>query len=57
MGLPVYKMVDTCAAEFPAKTLYFHSTYGDKVCEITHSDRKKSAILDQDLSGSDRDRV
>ncbi|MGB9791041.1 MAG: carbamoyl-phosphate synthase large subunit [Thermacetogeniaceae bacterium] len=25
--LPVYKMVDTCAAEFPASTPYFYSTY------------------------------
>ncbi len=28
----VYKMVDTCAAEFDAKTPYFYSTYGGK-CE------------------------
>jgi len=26
--LPVYKMVDTCAAEFEAQTPYFYSTYG-----------------------------
>lgn len=26
--LPVYKMVDTCAAEFEAATPYFYSTYG-----------------------------
>ncbi len=45
VGLPVYKMVDTCAAEFPALTPYFYSTYGDEVCEITHSDRKKVMIL------------
>ena len=25
-GLPSYKMVDTCAAEFPANTPYFYST-------------------------------
>ena len=25
--LPVYKMVDTCAAEFDAETPYFYSTY------------------------------
>ena len=29
---PVYKMVDTCAAEFAATTPYFYSTY-DKHCE------------------------
>ena len=28
----VYKMVDTCAAEFDARTPYFYSTY-DKACE------------------------
>ena len=26
-GLPTYKMVDTCAAEFPANTPYFYSTF------------------------------
>jgi carbamoyl-phosphate synthase large subunit len=44
-GNPVYKMVDTCAAEFPAMTPYFYSTYGDEVCEISHSDKKKVMIL------------
>jgi carbamoyl-phosphate synthase large subunit len=28
--LPVYKMVDTCAAEFDAETPYFYSTYDDE---------------------------
>ncbi|HEX3723776.1 MAG TPA: carbamoyl-phosphate synthase large subunit, partial [Nitrolancea sp.] len=27
---PVYKMVDTCAAEFEAATPYFYSTYGEE---------------------------
>ena len=27
---PVYKMVDTCAAEFPAETPYFYATYDDE---------------------------
>ena len=44
-GLPVYKMVDTCAAEFPARTPYFYSTYGDGGCEIVSSERKKVIIL------------
>ena len=26
--VPVYKMVDTCAAEFDSETPYFYSTYG-----------------------------
>ncbi|HER25911.1 MAG TPA: carbamoyl-phosphate synthase large subunit, partial [Rhodospirillales bacterium] len=47
---PVYKRVDTCAAEFPAKTPYMYSTYeGDGVnppeCESDPTDRKKVVIL------------
>ncbi len=36
----VYKMVDTCAAEFSAETPYFYSTY-DEVCESRPIDRSK----------------
>jgi carbamoyl-phosphate synthase large subunit len=43
-GAPVYKMVDTCAAEFPATTPYFYSTQ-DTVCEIVPSSRQKVLIL------------
>ena len=43
-GLPSYKMVDTCAAEFPASTPYFYSTY-ESECEIIPSDRQKVLIL------------
>lgn len=43
-GLPVYKMVDTCAGEFPAKTPYFYSTH-DTECELTPGDKKKMLIL------------
>jgi carbamoyl-phosphate synthase large subunit len=43
-GLPSYKMVDTCAAEFPASTPYFYST-AEPVCEIVPSDRQKVLIL------------
>ncbi len=42
--LPVYGLVDTCAAEFKAFTPYFYSTYGD-VNESRPSDRKKIMIL------------
>ena len=42
--LPVYKMVDTCAAEFAAKTPYYYSCYEDE-CEITPTSRKKVLIL------------
>jgi carbamoyl-phosphate synthase large subunit len=42
--LPVYGLVDTCAAEFTAYTPYFYSTYGD-VDESRPSDKKKVMIL------------
>jgi len=42
--LPVFKLVDTCAAEFPAETPYYYSTYdGENESEIT--DKKKVLIL------------
>lgn len=41
---PSFKMVDTCAAEFPAQTPYYYSTYeGENESEVT--DRKKVLIL------------
>ena len=40
----VFKMVDTCAAEFPAETPYFYSTY-DNENESVVSDKKKVIIL------------
>ncbi|MGN1201653.1 MAG: carbamoyl-phosphate synthase large subunit, partial [Eubacterium sp.] len=43
----VYKMVDTCGAEFAAETPYFYSTY-DNLCEsrsLAKSDKKKIIVL------------
>ena len=40
----VYKMVDTCAAEFPAKTPYYYSTYEGENESIV-SDKKKIIVL------------
>ncbi len=40
----VYRLVDTCAAEFEAFTPYFYSSYGLEN-EITSSDKKKIMIL------------
>ena len=40
----VYKMVDTCAGEFEAKTPYYYSTY-EKENEATPTGRKKIVIL------------
>lgn len=42
--LPVYKTVDTCAAEFEANTPYHYSTY-EKYNESVSSDKEKIIIL------------
>ncbi len=41
---PVYKMVDTCAAEFEAQTPYFYSTYGH-MSESKPGDEKKKVVI------------
>jgi carbamoyl-phosphate synthase large subunit len=47
---PVFKRIDTCAAEFASPTAYMYSTYetpfaGETACEAAPSDRKKVIIL------------
>src|SRR3546814_6648468 len=47
---PVFKRIDTCAAEFEARTPYMYSTYeaptfGEPANEAQPSDRKKVVIL------------
>jgi len=41
---PVYKMVDTCAAEFDAATPYFYSTY-ESENEAIAADKKKAVVI------------
>ncbi|MGB7540507.1 MAG: carbamoyl-phosphate synthase large subunit [Burkholderiales bacterium] len=41
---PVYKRVDTCAAEFATRTAYMYSTYEEE-CEAQPTDRKKVIVL------------
>jgi carbamoyl-phosphate synthase large subunit len=41
---PVYKRVDTCAAEFSTSTAYMYSTY-DEECEAQPTDRDKIMVL------------
>ncbi len=48
--LPVYKRIDTCAAEFASPTAYMYSTYetpfaGRASCEAAPTDREKVVIL------------
>lgn len=45
---PVYKRVDTCAAEFSSETAYLYSSYEPNInseCEANPSDKKKVVIL------------
>ncbi|HRP19306.1 MAG TPA: carbamoyl-phosphate synthase large subunit [Alicycliphilus sp.] len=41
---PVYKRVDTCAAEFPTNTAYMYSSY-DEECEAAPTTKKKIMVL------------
>jgi carbamoyl-phosphate synthase large subunit len=41
---PVYKRIDSCAAEFASDTAYLYSTYEEE-CEAQPSDREKIVIL------------
>ncbi|QSX34508.1 carbamoyl-phosphate synthase large subunit [Shewanella avicenniae] len=41
---PVYKRVDTCAAEFATDTAYMYSTYEEE-CEANPTDREKIMVL------------
>jgi carbamoyl-phosphate synthase large subunit len=41
---PVYKRVDTCAAEFETKTAYMYSTYEEE-CESAPTDKQKIIVL------------
>jgi carbamoyl-phosphate synthase large subunit len=48
--IPVFKRIDTCAAEFASPTAYMYSTYemgldGAPVCEAAPSDKTKIVIL------------
>ncbi len=48
--LPVYKRIDTCAAEFPSETPYMYSCYegngfNEAQCEADITDKKKIVIL------------
>ena len=49
MGItPIYKRIDTCAAEFASDTAYLYSTYEDTsgaVCEASPSEKTKIVIL------------
>jgi len=41
---PVYRCIDSCAAEFPSKTAYFYSSYASH-CEAKVSDNDKKVMI------------
>ena len=42
---PVFKLVDTCAAEFESKTSYFYKTYEGSVSEVRPAAKPRAVIL------------
>ncbi|MHC4986853.1 MAG: carbamoyl phosphate synthase preATP-grasp domain-containing protein, partial [Planctomycetota bacterium] len=57
MGIePVYKLVDTCAAEFEASTPYYYSSYETPV-RRQRSDGQFEAFCDDEIRVSDRKKI
>ncbi len=54
---PVYKLVDTCAAEFEAYTPYFYSTYERPFYRILDSESEKLDIFENEAVPTNRKKV
>jgi carbamoyl-phosphate synthase large subunit len=52
---PVYKLVDTCAAEFEAATPYYYSTYESPVRKLVNG--KLEGVIDDEIRISDRKKI
>jgi carbamoyl-phosphate synthase large subunit len=58
MGVsPVYKLVDTCAAEFEAQTPYYYSTYETPIARVAVDENPKSEIRNPKSFVDDEARV
>ena len=55
--IPVYKTVDTCAAEFEALTPYYYSTYESEVIELSEAQEEKTALVETEVLPSTRRKV
>src|SRR5665213_594552 len=53
---PVYKLVDTCAAEFEAATPYYYSTYETPYQQLT-TDNQQLTISEDEIRLTDRPKV
>jgi carbamoyl-phosphate synthase large subunit len=55
--LPVYKLVDTCAAEFEAYTPYYYSTYETPIVQIGDKNSQSSTFVDEEIRVTDRKKI
>jgi len=53
---PVYKLVDTCAAEFEAATPYYYSTYETPYTQLT-TDNKQLTITEDEIRLTNRPKI
>jgi carbamoyl-phosphate synthase large subunit len=52
--IPVYKTVDTCAAEFEALTPYYYSTYESEIAELENGDEEAVSVESEVLPSTRR---
>ncbi len=52
---PVYKLVDTCAAEFEASTPYYYSTYEAPITRIENG--RETAVIDDEIRITDKKKI
>ncbi|MFM7423398.1 MAG: carbamoyl-phosphate synthase large subunit [Elainella sp.] len=55
--VPVYKTVDTCAAEFEALTPYYYSTYESETIELSEAREEKTASVETEVLPSTKRKV
>jgi len=54
---PVYKLVDTCAAEFEAYTPYYYSTYETPIKHLSAADGEVSQFVDDEVRVTDKKKI
>ena len=54
---PVYKLVDTCAAEFEASTPYYYSTYEQPYTQLATGNSQAATIQEDEIRLSDRPKI
>jgi carbamoyl-phosphate synthase large subunit len=54
---PVYKLVDTCAAEFEAYTPYYYSTYENPITQVDPETGESTTFADDEIRVSDKKKI